>query len=155
MIKGVLFDVGGPVCRTPFEMVHRIERITGAPEGAFPWTGPFDPEADALWQRMQSGDITEREYWHIRAHEAAEYTGDRSVITLFRMAFADPSEAIRPEANAFLNKCKKAGLRTGILTNDMRDFNEPGWAEKVDFVQQVDFVVDGSITRVLKPDPQS
>jgi len=147
--------MGGPVCRTPFEMAPSLERVTGAPVGAFAWTGPFDPSSDALWQRMQAGEITEREYWHIRAREAAPYTGDDSVRALFQRAFADPDESIRPEAMDFLAQCRRAGLRTGILTNDMKDFNEPGWSDRVPFVQAVDFVVDGSITGVLKPDPRA
>ncbi|MEK9809323.1 MAG: HAD-IA family hydrolase [Candidatus Nanopelagicales bacterium] len=154
-LRGVLFDMGGPVCRTPFEMARRLERVTGAPPGAFAWTGPFDPAADALWQRMQSTEITEREYWHIRAREAAPYTGDESVVTLFQTAFADPDESIRPQAMDFLARCRAAGMRSGILTNDMKDFNEPGWSDRVPFVQQVDFVVDGSITGALKPDPRA
>jgi putative hydrolase of the HAD superfamily len=37
----------------------------------------------------------------------------------------------------------------------MRDFNEPGWSDRVEFVQRVDEVIDGSITGVLKPDPRA
>ena len=54
-----------------------------------------------------------------------------------------------------LDLCQDRGLRTGILTNDMRDFNEPGWSDRVEFVQRVDAVTDGSITGVLKPDPRA
>lgn len=147
--------MGGPVCRTPFEMTRRLERVCGAPAGAFPWTGPFDPAADDLWQSMQAGEITEREYWHRRAAQAAQYTGDPDVRRLFTIAFADPLESIRPEAIAFLQRCQDAGLATGILTNDMKDFNEPGWSDRVEFVQRVDVVVDGSVTGVLKPDPRA
>ena len=153
-IRAVLFDMGGPVCRTPFEMARRLERVTGAPSGTFAWTGPFDPETDELWQQMQTTAITERDYWRIRAEEAAPFTGGTSVKHLFRIAFADPEESIRPEAMEFLLRCRRAGLRTGILTNDMRDFNEPGWADRVEFVQQVEPVVDGGVIGILKPDPR-
>ena len=60
VVEAVLFDMGGPVARTPFEMLPYLERVCGAPERTFDWTGPFDPETDALWQRMQAGEITER-----------------------------------------------------------------------------------------------
>ena len=154
-VEAVLFDMGGPVARTPFEMLPYLERLCGAPERTFDWTGPFDPASDALWQRMQAGEITEREYWHERASQAAPYTGDPDVRSLFTLAFADPLECIRPEAMALLEECQERGLRTGILTNDMRDFNEPGWSDRVEFVQRVDAVIDGSITGVLKPDPRA
>lgn len=147
--------MGGPVARTPFEMLRYLERVCGAPELTFDWTGPFDPEADALWQRLQAGEITERDYWHERAAQAAAYTGSPEVRGFFTIAFADPAECIRPEAMAMLDECQARGLRTGILTNDMRDFNEPGWSDRVDFVQRVDAVIDGSITGVMKPDPRA
>lgn len=154
-VEAVLFDMGGPVARTPFEMLPYLERVCGAPDRTFDWTGPFDPGADGLWQRMQAGEITEREYWHERAAQAAPYTGDPDVRSLFKLAFADPLECIRPEAMTLLDECQERGLRTGILTNDMRDFNEPGWSDRVEFVQRVDAVIDGSITGVLKPDPRA
>ncbi|MFM9135929.1 MAG: HAD family hydrolase, partial [bacterium] len=125
-VEAVLFDMGGPVVRTPFEMLRYLEGACGAPERALDWTGPFDPESDALWQRMQVGEITEREYWHQRAAQAAPFTGSPNVKRLFSLAFADPDECIRPEAVALLDECQERGLRTGILTNDMRDFNEQG-----------------------------
>jgi putative hydrolase of the HAD superfamily len=154
-IEAVLFDMGGPVARTPFEMLRYLERSCGAPNRIFDWTGPFNPGADALWQQMQSGEITERDYWHQRAAQAAPFTGSPEVRRLFTLAFADPTECIRPEAMAMLDECQARGLRTGILTNDMRDFNEPGWSDRVEFVQRVDAVIDGSITGVLKPDPRA
>ena len=104
---------------------------------------------------MQAGEITERDYWHQRAAQAAPYTGSPDVRRLFTLAFADPRECIRPEAMAMLDFCQDRSLRTGILTNDMRDFNEPGWSDRVEFVQRVDAVTDGSITGVLKPDPRA
>ena len=147
--------MGGPVVRTPFEMLRYLERVCGAPEGSLDWTGPFNPGADDLWQRMQAGEITEREYWHRRAEQAAPYTESPEVRRLFTIAFADPAECIRPEAMAMLDVCQGRGLRTGILTNDMRDFNEPGWSDRVEFVQRVDQVIDVSITGVLKPDARA
>jgi len=147
--------MGGPVARTPFEMLRYLEGVCGAPERTFDWTGPFDPDADALWQRMQKGEITERDYWHQRAAQAAPFTGSPEVRRLFTLAFGDPLECIRPEAMAMLDECQARRLRTGILTNDMRDFNEPGWSDRVEFVQRVDEVIDGSITGVLKPDPRA
>ena len=154
-ITAVVFDMGGVVVRTPFEMLRRVERICGAPDHALDWRGPFDPDSDALWQRMQAGDITEREYWHLRAEEAAPYTGSPDIRKLFTIAFADPAECVRPEAVAMLDFCRERGLRTAILTNDLKDFNEPGWSDRVEFVQRVEAVVDGSITGVLKPDPRA
>ena len=147
--------MGGVVVRTPFEMLRRVERVCGAPDHALDWAGPFDPTADPLWQELQRSEITEREYWHRRAAEAAPYTGGPEIRRVFTIAFADPDECVRPEAMGMLDFCQERGLLTGILTNDMKDFNEPGWSDRVEFVQRVNEVIDGSITGVLKPDPRS
>lgn len=155
-IKAVAFDLGGPVVRTPFEMLPHVEGRVGVAAGTFTWRGPFDPQTDPLWRRMQSGAITERDYWRTRAAELAPYTGGSEVRDFFGIAFdASPAEMIRPEAEAFLRDCQEAGYRTGILTNDLRDFNRPGWGADIAFLSAVDVIVDGSVTGVLKPDPRA
>ena len=71
----LIFDFGGPVLLTPFELRHVGERDLGLAPGTFAWTGPFDPAADADWRAFQAGEMNEREYWAIRAAEFAELTG--------------------------------------------------------------------------------
>ena len=153
--KALVLDFGGVISKTMFETHDLSEQALGLAPGTLNWPGPFDPVRDPLWQKMQADEITERDYWHQRAAQAAPYTGSPDVRRLFTLAFADPGECIRPEAMAMLDFCQDRGLRTGILTNDMRDFNEPGWSDRVEFVQRVDEVIDGSITGVLKPDPRA
>ncbi|MDP9240835.1 MAG: HAD-IA family hydrolase [Actinomycetota bacterium] len=50
---------------------------------------------------------------------------------------------------------KKRGLATAVLTNDLARFHPPEWIAGVDFLSEVDVVVDGSMTGVLKPDPSA
>lgn len=155
-VRAIVFDVGGVVVKTPFELVPLIEHSVGAPAGTFPWRGPFEPEADPLWQDLQAGLITERDYWGRRAEEASPYTGGADVPSLFRRAFSGPpNEVFRPETDALQRACVDAGLLIGVLTNDMRDFNEPGWGEDAAFFARTDVVIDGSDTGVLKPDPEA
>ena len=75
MISGLVWDFGGPVLLTPFELVSIGERNLGLPAGTFTWRGPFEPAADPQWQAFQRADINEREYWAIQAQKFAEVTG--------------------------------------------------------------------------------
>lgn len=52
-------DFGGPLRRTPFELLRATERRLGLPPLTFDWRGPFDPDGDPLWQRLQARMIGE------------------------------------------------------------------------------------------------
>ena len=54
-IKALIFDFGGVISRTLFETHSASERELGLPLGTLNWMGPFAPECDLLWQKMQSG----------------------------------------------------------------------------------------------------
>ena len=58
----VLFDFGGVILRTPFELLP--DEVT--------WRGPFgSPGHDELWDRSvdQDDELHERDYWHLRSSE--------------------------------------------------------------------------------------
>ena len=155
-ITAVAFDFGGPVLVTPFERVRWLERRLHLPERWLDWRGPFDPHGDPLWRQLQAGEITERAYWHRRSEEVARFTGGDSPRELFTAIYSGPvDDHIRPEAMSFLSEAQQRGLVTAIFTNDLRDFQGEEWARAIPFIQSVDVIVDGSVTGVLKPDPQS
>lgn len=155
-VDSVIFDFGGPVTRTPFEMIREFERRRGLPERTLDWRGPFDPDADAEWRKVLTGEMKERDYWRRRAEEIARFTGGPGFRLMFDALYNDCAEAaVRPEAEQMLTDIKAAGLRTAILTNDMAMFHSPQFLASVTFVAEVDIVVDASITNVLKPDPRA
>jgi putative hydrolase of the HAD superfamily len=155
-IRAVAFDFGGPVLLTPFELLPTAERRLGLPpEHRLAWHGPFDPEADPLWQQLVRGEITEREHWQRRAEEfgalARIGTDPRD---LFGFLYdADPAALVRPAAERFLAAVRSAGLTTAVLTNDLARFHPAEWIASVPFLASIDVIVDGSVTGVLKPDP--
>ncbi|MGD9957681.1 MAG: HAD family phosphatase, partial [Candidatus Nanopelagicales bacterium] len=53
-MTALVLDFGGPVLRTPFELLRGGEARVGLSEGSLAWTGPFDPDADADWRLMQA-----------------------------------------------------------------------------------------------------
>ncbi|HEY5135960.1 MAG TPA: HAD-IA family hydrolase [Candidatus Nanopelagicales bacterium] len=155
-MKALLLDFGGPVLRTPFELLRGGEIRAGLPQGSLRWTGPFDPSADADWRRMQRGDMSEREYWARKAEEFAALTGaEAGVRGLMDVLFAGAEdELVRPEARDIVALAKRAGLTVAVLTNDMRAFHGDEWVERMSILREIDLVVDGSVEHVLKPDPR-
>src|SRR3546814_12988635 len=63
-------------------------------------------------------------------------------------------QLVRDQARALVRDAHGAGLRVGILTNDLRAFHSDEWIEKIEIVGHVDVVVDGSVEGHLKPAPR-
>jgi putative hydrolase of the HAD superfamily len=155
-MKSLLLDFGGPVLRTPFELLRGGEVRAGLPQGSLRWTGPFDPAADSDWRAMQRGDLTERDYWQRKADEFAALTDrEASFRGLMDVLFAGAEdELVRPEARDAVALAKRAGLSVAVLTNDMRAFHGDEWVSRMSVLREMDVVVDGSVEHVLKPDPR-
>jgi putative hydrolase of the HAD superfamily len=154
-VSAIVFDFGGPVLLTPFELLRAAERRLGLVDGRLDWRGPFDPDADPLWQRLQGGLITERQYWTERAAELDRITRvGADLQDLFTVLFdAEPSELVRPQADSVLAAAGAAGIATAVLTNDLARFHPPAWIARIGFLSRVGTIVDGSVTGLLKPDP--
>ena len=147
MKKFLLLDFGGVVLKTPFELRHLAE----ATLGPLTWAGPFDPAKDPEWRSYQSGEITEREFWAARA---GTYGLDTKQFMRF---FYDPAgdHLVRPELAELIAKHRARGGVVGMLTNDLQDFHGPAWKDGISVVREFDFIIDASITGVLKPLPQA
>ena len=151
----LIFDFGGPVLLTPFELRHVGERDLGLPPGTFAWTGPFDPAADADWRAFQAGEMNEREYWAIRAAEFAELTGEEPTMPALcsHLYSGSEDELVRPQARRLLRDAKAAGIPVGMLTNDLTSFHDEDWLARMTVIREFDVMVDGRTEGVYKPDP--
>jgi putative hydrolase of the HAD superfamily len=150
-VKDLLLDFGGVLLLTPFELRPAAERSLGVAPGTLTWAGPFDPPSDPLWQQWQDGTVTEREYWARRA-------ADHGLETLpFMAQFFEPGgdHLVRPEMWALVRSRRAHGGRVAILTNDLQAFHGPEWIAAVTVLGEVDALIDGSVTKVLKPDPRA
>jgi putative hydrolase of the HAD superfamily len=156
VLRAVVLDFGGPVLRTPFELLRVGERAVGLTAGTLDWNGPFDPASDADWQLMQSGGITERDYWQRKADRFAELTGrDATFQGLMDVLFsADEADLVRPEAAALVSDARAAGIAVAVCTNDMQAFHGEAWVARMSILRDLDALVDGSVEHVLKPDPR-
>ena len=146
-VKHLLLDFGGPVLLTPFELVSKAETTLGP----MSWRGPFDTSTDPEYVRWQAGEINEREYWSVRS---APYGLD--IKGLMRHFYEPAGDyLVREGMVELITRHRAAGRGVGVLTNDMNAFHGPQWKESISVIRQFDFIVDGSITGYLKPDPRA
>lgn len=139
-----LFDFGGVVIRTPFEL---------DPDPAHP--GPWDPAADAWWGESMRGEISERDYWDRRArrhHPAAE---DPTFAYMRDLYETDEARIVRPEIVTLLDRLDAAGIRTAVLTNDLRAFHGQQWVDRMSVIRRFDPLIDLSHVGFLKPAPEA
>jgi putative hydrolase of the HAD superfamily len=156
-LSGLLLDFGLVILKSPFELLHVFEQTKGLPPATLDWRGPFDPTADPLWAQLEAGELSEREYWRIRAEEGLRAAGEIGGVREFMTATltGPEEEIIRPEAWALVTDAKAAGIRTGILSNDLRLFFDEEWIARISVLTAVDVIVDASDTGILKPDPRA
>lgn len=154
-MKALVFDFGGPVLLTPFEVRAIGERNLDLPAGSFAWTGPFDPDADPEWRAFQAGEMNEREYWAIQAERFSELTGQSADMqTMMTPLYAgSENELIRPGARALIEDAKAAGILVAIHTNDLTAFHGADWIERMTVLREFEVMVDGRSDGVYKPDP--
>lgn len=145
-IEAVIFDMGGILHPTPFEVLPSLARARGWPLDVFP-RGPFDPDADADYVAVDRGRIREPEYWgrvsaRLRErsiafdiHDIVDWTGrDRIEVV----------DAIRRIGRTY---------RTAILTNDATDWLGAGWRHRWWLRDAFEVMVDAKEEGVRKPAP--
>ncbi len=153
----LLLDFGGVCLLNPVELHATAEQHLDLPSGTFSWLGPVDPSTDDLWRHMIAGDITEREYWALRAADVGAAAGREFSLSDYMSLLYDPpsDDLIRPAARQTVELALAAGLGVSILTNDMRAFHGREWEKGIEFLSLVDHIVDCSDTDILKPDPRA
>lgn len=156
--KALVLDFGGVISKTMFETHALTEASLGLSPGTLTWPGPFDPAQDDLWQKMQRDEISERDYWHIRAAETGKLVGeDWSDMQTFviRARGAEPDAVIRPEARDAIEKVAKEGFRLAILSNELDLFYGKDFRTKLPLLSRFELISDATYTGILKPDPRA
>ena len=158
MKRALILDFGGVISRTLFETHDETERALGLPAGTLTWRGPFDPPSDPLWQAMQRGELSERDYWLQRAREVGALIGETwdAMETLVQRARgAEPDRIVRPETAALVREAHAAGIRLAILSNELDLFYGRSLRERLPLLQAFDCIMDATYTDLLKPDPRA
>ena len=154
--RGLLLDVGVVFFKSVWEIADDYERLRGLPVGTVEGRGALEPGGDPLWSRYLAGEINERDYWLTFAARAeangAPLDGHP---TLMRAMFQQPGvDGVRPEGIAVVQACRAAGLKVGILTNELMDFQGREWVEAQPWFEWFPVLVDSSELGARKPDPE-
>jgi putative hydrolase of the HAD superfamily len=155
MPRALLLDLGGTAFLSGVEAMARWGERDPAVRAACARRGPLGPEPDAEWDAMIVGEITEREYWRRRSDELGRVLGRTDwtlrafMHTLFELI------DVRPGAARLVEDARAAGVPVGVLTNDLTAFHGEDAMAAHPLLSDVDVLVDGSVTGVLKPDPRA
>jgi putative hydrolase of the HAD superfamily len=155
--RGLLLDFGTVIQKSFFETRADMEKLLRMPPGSLTWAGPFDPATDPLWQHVAKGEFPERAYWDQRAREVGRLVGEDWTIQDFCRKHGElaPDVLLRPEMLGLIWDVKQAGLKFGILTNELELFHGKDWLLTMPFAHLVDGIVDATYTHILKPDPRA
>ncbi len=139
-IEAVIWDMGGILHPTPFEVLPEIERARGLPEGTYP-RGPFDPAGDPDYVEMERGTIREPEYWRRQQARLAARGVELAIHRTIDWTGRD-----RPEVVSAIRRLGRR-FRQAILTNDATDWLGVGWRSgwflRDEFVAMLDAAEEG------------
>lgn len=153
--KGLLLDFGSVISVSVFERHRETEKILGLAPGTLSWLGPIDPSTDDLWRSMQKDEISERDYWGLRAKELGNLMGqgDWDVLTmLHKVRQTNPNDVVRPEINKLIEAANKKGIKIGILSNELELFYGKEFLSRMDVLKYMAVTIDATHTEILKPD---
>lgn len=154
----LVLDFGGVISRTLFETHPETEKTLGLPAGTLTWRGPFAPETDPLWQSMQRGEVSERDYWLTRSREVGALLGETwtEMQQLVQRARGNEiSATLRPEAIAAIETAHARGHRLAILSNELDLFYGKHLRTQLRILDRFSAIVDATYTGILKPDPRA
>ena len=133
----LVFDFGGPVLKTPYELIEGTCARLGIPR--LDWYGPWAPERDPLFQEFISGAFTERELWDRRSKQLASVAGCAPTVKdAMNELYTLPQEGlVRPESWQLIRDAKSAGIPVGMLTNDLEAFHPQEWRDAMTMADAV------------------
>ena len=150
-VEAVVFDFGGVFTTSPFAALMAAAEA----QALDPMTmvgvmfGPYDQDTDHPWHQLERGEITlDDATAGIVELAAAEGVADFQPM---EMLMALGGSGVRTEVVEFCRDVKSRGFRTGLLTNNAREFEEL-WVPLLPLDELFDDVVDSSAVGLRKPD---
>ena len=150
-VEAVVFDFGGVFTTSPFAALMAAAEA----QALDPMTmvgvmfGPYDQDTDHPWHQLERGEITLADATAgIVELAAAEGVADFQPM---EMLMALGGSGVRTEVVEFCRDVKSRGFRTGLLTNNAREFEE-FWVPLLPLDELFDDVVDSSAVGLRKPD---
>ena len=150
-IRAVLFDFGGVYTSSPFGLFEEVAAELGAaPERVLGLVfGPYDRDTDHPWHRLERGELS-----LIDARQAIMALGEpEHRIDLFEALGSLRDASVRPDVVQIARDTRALGVKTAIVTNNIREFGD-GWRAMLPVDELFDVVVDSAHVGVRKPDPR-
>lgn len=144
---GVVFDMGGILHPTPFEVLPAIARAKGWPADVLP-QGPFAPEGDEDYGRLDRGEIREPQYWQAVSERLARRKLAFDVHEVVDWEGRDRVEVVEAIRRLSLR------YRMGLLTNDATDWLGAGWRATWWLRDAFEVMVDAAEEGLRKPAPE-
>ncbi len=136
MPSALLFDVGDVLMESNWVVLDALERKTGR---RFIGRGARDPAGDPAWQRCLSGEIDVDEYWN----QLAQSGGYPDRITMWRAMSVELGAGVfADDALALLDEARAAGIKVGILSNDLYKASTREWVASRPEFARFDVLVD-------------
>lgn len=147
MPSALLFDVGDVLMESNWVVLDELERRTGR---RFAGRGAMDPAGDPAWQRCLSGEIDIDEYWN----QLAQSGGYPDRITMWRaMSIELGAGVFAADALALVDDARAAGVKVGILSNDLYKASTREWVGSRPEFAKFDVLVDCTDFGERKPAP--
>lgn len=153
-LEAVIFDFGGVYTPSPFAAVAEVGAALGidaerAVRLAF---GPYDEDTDHPWHRAERGQLA-LEVCRDEVLAAAVAEGVHLDLWEVFATMGRGMSGVRQTVVDATLEARQAGLRTGLLTNNIaeaRDF----WRPLLPLDDLFDDVIDSSEVGMRKPDPR-
>jgi putative hydrolase of the HAD superfamily len=155
VITATLWDFGGVILSSPFDAFARYEREHGLADGFIRTLNATNPDTNA-WAALEQGAVSFDQFCVLFEAEARAVGGELVAAEVMSLL----SGEIRPQMVEALRRCREAGLRTAMLTNnfvgpDVTDSPFSQGADRMGHVLELfDVVVESSRVGVRKPDPR-
>ncbi len=152
--RAVIFDLGGVVFPSPFDVFSAYETERGLPDGFLRRVVAAGGEHGA-WARLERGELHLDEF-HVAFAAECDAAGAR-VDAAELMAGIIRRFAPRPEMVAALRTIRHRGLRTAALTNNWLPHDGAGTPDRqagdLEDLGLFDVVVESAREGLRKPDP--
>jgi putative hydrolase of the HAD superfamily len=148
-IDAVVFDWGGVITPSPFDLVRGMGADHEADEVFELMMGPYDRDTDHPWHQVERGELTLAEFG---SYLEAETRARGLVLRRPKQGLMAELTA-RPEVVATVRRLRGQGYLTALLTNNAREL-APVWRPLLPLDELFDLVVDSSEVGMRKPDPR-
>ena len=150
-IEAVIFDFGGVLVTSPFDVMGRAGKASGLDEGVMLelLMGDYAADDDHPWHRLERGEITFAEY----ATDLQQRASSAGIDLSKGSAGIYERLEVHPEVVDRVRALRHDGYATALLTNNVKEFGE-AWRALVPLDELFDVVVDSCEVGMRKPNPR-